>query len=136
MSPAVRNSLAVVGGLAAGSVVIMLVQALNGVLFPPPPGFDPADPEQLAELMRQIPLGALLMVELSYVLGSLCAGMVVAKVGASRQMLLAFIVAIVLTLGGVANLVMIPHPLWFAIVSTLSYVPMALLGAYLLAPRE
>jgi hypothetical protein len=131
MNPIARNVLAVVASLVAGVCVIMLVESVKLMLYPPPPGIDFDDPEQLAEMMRNMPIGALLMVELAYALGSLTAGLVVGKVGATRQIELALGVGGLLTLAGVATLVMAPHPIWFAIVSTLTYVPLAWLGAKL-----
>lgn len=136
MNPIVRNVLAVVAGLVAGVGVIMLVESLKLMLYPPPPGIDYDDPEQLAEMMRNMPIGALLMVELAYALGSLTAGLVVGKLGATRQIGLALGVGGVLTLAGVATLVMAPHPIWFAIMSTLTYVPLAWLGAKLTTRRS
>ena len=68
---------AVVAGLFGSVIVIMAVQAVNGWLFPPPPGTDLADPDALAALMAQMPLAALLMVELSYAAGSFAGGAVV-----------------------------------------------------------
>jgi hypothetical protein len=38
-------------------------------------------------------------------------------------------VGALLTLAGFANLAAIPHPLWFGVLSTLTYVPCAVLGA-------
>lgn len=131
MTPIVKNILAVLAGLVGGVFVITLVQGLNAMLYPPPPDVDFSDPEHVAEMMRNIPVGALLMVELSYALGSLVAGFLAAKIGATRQIGLALGVGGALMLGGFANLAMVPHPIWFAIVSTLTYLPAAWLGAKL-----
>ena len=120
---------AVVAGLLGSVVLIMAVQAVGTWLYPPPPGTDFSDPEALAALMAQIPLGALLMVELSYVAGSLAGGVIVRLVSADRATVLAAVVGGMLTLAGFANLAAIPHPLWFAVLSTITYVPCTVLGA-------
>ncbi len=120
---------AVVAGLFGSVVVIMAVQAVNGWLYPPPPGTDLSDPDALAALMAQMPVGALLMVELSYAAGSFAGGAVVRRVSADRAAVLAAVVGGLLTLAGFANLAAIPHPLWFGVLSTVTYVPCALLGA-------
>jgi hypothetical protein len=109
----------------------MLVETLKLKLYPPPPGIDYDDPEQLAEMMRSMPIGALLMVELAYVLGSLTGGFVSAKIAETRASAVALGVGGVLTLAGFATLAMAPHPIWFAILSTLTYMPLAWLGAKL-----
>ena len=120
---------AVVAGLLGSVVLIMAVQAAGTWLYPPPPGTDFSDPDALAALMAQIPLGALLMVELSYAAGSLAGGVIVRLVTPDRTTRLAVTVGALLTLAGFANLAAIPHPLWFGVLSTLTYVPCALLGA-------
>src|SRR5690242_13552603 len=128
-NPIVRNTSAVFAGLLASVVGIMLVEMLKMTLYPAPPGIDWDDPEQLAEVMRTMPLGGYLMVELAYALGSLAGGFVTAKVAESRQIALALGVGGLLTLAGFANLAMAPHPIWFEILSTLTFVPVAWLGA-------
>lgn len=119
---------AVVAGLFGSVILIMAVQAVNGWLYPPPPGTDLTDPEAVAALMAQMPLGALLMVELSYVVGSLGGGVIVRLVSADRPAVQAAVLGGLLTLFGFANLAAIPHPLWFGVLSTVTYVPCALLG--------
>ena len=120
---------AAAAGLAAGVVLIMAVQALGVLLYPLPADVDPADPEALARVVRDAPAGALLMVELSYAAGSLGAGVTVGLLAARRALLLAGGIGVLLTAAGFANLAAIPHPAWFAVVSTVTYLPCALLGA-------
>jgi hypothetical protein len=127
VSPILRNVLSAIAGLFAGVLVIMLVETIGMAIWPPPPDLEPA------ELMQQIPLGALLMVELGAVLGSLTAGAVATKLGVAKPPQLAVIVGVVLMLAGISTLVMLPHPTWFVVVSTLTFVPLALLGARLVA---
>lgn len=45
-------------------------------------------------------------------------------------MLVASIVGAAFTLAGFANLASLPHPLWFAVLSTVTYVPAALAGVW------
>ena len=115
-------------GLAAGIVLIMAVQALGVRLYPLPPDVDLADPAAMARIVRDAPVGALLMVELSYAAGSLAAGITVGLLARRRAFLLAGVIGGLLTAAGFANLAAIPHPAWFAIVSTVTYLPGALLG--------
>ena len=123
-----RRIAAVVAGLAGSVVLIMAVQAVGTWLYPPPPGVDLADPDALAALVAEMPLGALLMVEASYAVGSLGGGAVVRLAAPERTTRLALVVGGLLTLAGFANLAAIPHPLWFAALSTATYAPCAVLG--------
>lgn len=104
-------------------VVIMVVQQINLILFPLPEWVDANNPEHLTQIMANLPLGALLMVELSYLLGSLAAGFVLAKATKRHSLKLILVVGGVLTLAGIANLLAIPHPAWLAILTTVTYIP-------------
>jgi hypothetical protein len=130
MNPVLRNALSVIAGLLAGGVVTMVIEMLGMMIYPPPPDLEPA------ELMKQIPVGALLMVELAYASGSVMAGIVVGQLGVAKHPVLAVIVGMVLTAWGIVNLVMLPHPTWFAVLSTLTFVPLAVHGSRLVAKRE
>lgn len=131
-----RRIAAVVAGLAGSVALIMVVQAVGVLLYPPPPDLDFADPDALAALMAQMPLGALLMVELSYAAGSLAGGAIVRRVSPDRTTGPLLVVGGLLTLAGFANLAAIPHPLWFAVLSTLTYLPCTFLGAAVVARRR
>lgn len=124
-----RRIAAVVAGLAGAVVLIMAVQAVGTWLYPPPPGADLTDPDALAALVAEMPLGALLMVEASYAAGSLGGGAVARLAAPGQTTRAAVVVGGLLTLAGFANLAAIPHPLWFAVLSTVTYVPCAVLGA-------
>lgn len=123
-----RGIAATAAGLVAGIVLIMAVQALGVRLYPLPPGIDLGDPAAMARVVRDAPLGALLMVELSYAAGSLAAGITVGLLARRQAYLLAGVLGGLLTVAGFANLAAIPHPAWFAVVSTATYIPGALLG--------
>ena len=123
-----REIAAAAAGLAAGVVLITAVQALGVRLYPLPPNIDLSDPEAMARVVRDAPAGALLMVELSYAVGSLAAGAVIGLLARRHAFVPAGILGGLLTVAGFANLAAIPHPAWFAVVSTVTYVPCALLG--------
>lgn len=124
---------AVAAGLVVSVVLITAVQAISVRLFPPPPGLDPNDPAALARFMQQLPIGALLLVALSYAVGSLGGGVGVGFVARRAAYGPAAVVGGLLTVAGFMNLAAIPHPAWFAVVTTLTYVPCALLGTYAVA---
>lgn len=124
---------AVGAGLVVSVVLMTLIQGLSVRLFPMPPGMDPNDPAALARFMQQLPLGALLLVALSYAVGSLGGGIGVGLVARQAAYGLAAVLGGLLTIAGFANLAAIPHPAWFAVVTTLTYVPCTLLGTYAVA---
>jgi len=107
----------VVAGLIVVVLIILAVQAVSGALYPAPPDLDFTDREAAAAHVWQLPNGALLIVALSYLLGSLAAG-------------------VVLTLAGFMNLAAIPQSVWFAVLTTVTYVPGAWLGVRLARGRH
>jgi len=128
-SGALRSVLVVIGSVVAGSVVMLAVQSANYVLFPPPEGLDYNDPEQLEQIVDAMPPAALWMLELSYALGCLVAGVVAAAAVRGRRLTLALIVGCIFTLLGFVNLAQFPAPLWLAVLTTLTYVPATLAGS-------
>jgi hypothetical protein len=113
-NPSFRDLGATFAGLFTAVVLIAVVQAVAHQLYPPPPGTDFHDPAALAELMAQMPVGALLMVLLSYGVGTLIGALVASRFSAphlpKRQ---GWIVGLMMLTAGVMNLLAIPHPAWF-----------------------
>jgi hypothetical protein len=131
----VRNILAVIAGFVVGSALISAVQYLNYQLNPPPPGLDPSKAEDIVKMMEGVTVPVLLMVEFSYLLGSLGAGFVSGKVAASRWKLWALVLGTAFTIANFVNMAQIPHPLWFAVLTTVTFLPLAWLGARLAVKR-
>ena len=126
-----KKILAVVVGILIGGLGISLVQALSGQMYPWPEGLDYNNKEAFAAFVDTLPLGAFLMVILSYVVGSFFGGM--AATAASKEKYTpALIVGFALTIAGVMNAIAIPQPLWVSIVSVIVFIPFALLGAKIL----
>ena len=126
-----RNITAGVAGIVAGVVLISLVQWISHVIVPLPPGFDAADPEALARLVAQLPPLAFILLELSYVAGALASGFVAARLARTRPMALALVMGGVFTLFNIANQLQIPHPAWLAVLTTVTFLPLAWLGGRL-----
>lgn len=129
MNPVVRSILAVIIGMLVAFVLIGLVQAIGMRIYPPPPGMDPTDVESIKAAMAQRPLAALLFVLLSYTTGSVAGGWVAARLAPKAKMTHAMIVAALLFGAGLRNLMTIPHPTWFAVVSSAIYWLSAWSGA-------
>ena len=126
-----KNVGAVVLGLVVGMIAITLMHVLGELLYPLPEGVDGNNPESLAAYIPTMPFGAFMMVLLAHqsgaFFGSIAAVLVLRKSG--NAMRLGFIVGALMMVFGIMNLFMLPHPAWFAIVDTVLYIPLALLGA-------
>ena len=130
-----RTVLGVVAGLAAMFVVIMLVEFAGAQLFPPPEGVDMRDPEVLASAMAQMPIAALALVVVAWVLGAFAGGWVAAKVSVAHPRVAAVVVALAVVAGVVMMVLSFPHPLWMTVLGLVLPVPAALAGARLARPR-
>lgn len=133
MPPFVRSILAIIAGGVIAFGVIAAVQYLSSLLFPAPPGMDMTDPAALREFMAALPLGAFLMVLLSYVFGGLAGGFVAARLAPWARTGHAVAIAVLLAAASVVNLRMVPHPTWFMIANLAVVVLLPLAGARLAA---
>lgn len=126
-----RNILAVIAGLVAGIIVISIVEFLGHGVYPLPTDIDPTDEAAMQEVMMKAPVGALLLVIVAYVFGSFAGGLVASWLSRSTPMRNAIIVGILLLVAGVVNVFMIPHPVWYLVLSLAVYLPFAYLGGKL-----
>lgn len=121
-----KRIIAVLAGCIVSVLVIFLSEGLSHTLNPPPEGLNPNDPEQLKTLMAEAPFLALVLVQVGAFLGAFVGGMIASAVIGTKDKLPAIGVGVVLTLLGLINLVLIPHPVWFTLTALLVYVA----GAY------
>lgn len=106
--------LATIAGLMVAAIITFGIESLSAVIFPFPDGADPTDMEWLKNNMESIPTGAMIIVALAHFIGIVC-GMVVAGIISKTSVIPAYIVGALMLAGTVANLIMIPHPIWFMI---------------------
>ncbi len=129
MNPIVRNILAVIAGLVVGSFVNMGLITISGSIIPPPEGVDVTDMESLKSSMHLFQAKHFIFPFLAHALGTLTGAFIASLIAVNRQMTFALVVGIFFLVGGIVNVIILPSPLWFAIVDlALAYIPMAWLG--------
>lgn len=130
MHPFLRNALALVAGIVAGSIVNMGLIHAGSALFPPPAGVDVNSVESINAHIKDYSVVQLLMPFIAHALGTLAGAFVAARLCANRPWAWALIVAIFFLSGGIMAVRMIPAaPLWFdALDLVVAYLPMAWLG--------
>lgn len=134
MNPIVRNILALITGLVVGGIVNMGIIMVSGSIIPPPAGADITTVEGLQESMHLFKPINFLLPFLAHALGTLTGALLTAYIAATDQRKWALSVGFFYLLGGIANVVALPSPLWFNIVDLVgAYIPMAYLGAMLSA---
>jgi hypothetical protein len=113
MGNLLRSVGGVIAGLAAGVLVIFVVEFASSKVYPLPAGVDPADTEAFKLYVAQLPLGAYLFVLAGWGAGNLSGSWVATRVGPGRSSARGIIVGVGLLVAAVSNMLMLPHPLWF-----------------------
>ena len=110
---------AVIGIIVAGGIVFA-VESLGHAVYPIPPDLDMSDPDQFGNYVESLPFGAFLFVAGAWVLGTLGGGMLACFIAGEKPRIFSAIVGGFILLATIANLIMIPHPLWFSISSLIA----------------
>ena len=126
----------IMAGCSAGIAVIFLIESLGHILYPMPEGIDPNNVEEIKKLMANVPAGALIIVLCAAFLGGLAGGFVAGKFDAENSKKHALIVGGILTLLGILNLIVIPHPIWFIIIDIVIYCVGAYIGSLFIKPKQ
>jgi len=127
MNPTIRNILAIIAGVAVGSMVNMGILSLTNSIIPPPEGVDPTDFESIKANIHLYEAKHFVMPFLAHALGTLAGALVACLIGVSHYKRLAMVIGFWFLLGGLVMAYLLPH--WFAVVDLLlAYIPMALLG--------
>lgn len=129
MNTIVRNTLAVIAGLVAGSVVNMAIVMLGANVIPPPAGVDVSNMESIRASAHLLEPRHFVLPFLAHAAGAFVGGLLASLLGGSRWLMLALIVGAFFVLGGISAAFMIPAPAWFVAANLLlAYIPMAWLG--------
>lgn len=137
----VRAIIGVIVGLLVGSAVNMGIVVFSWTLYPAPEGIDPwsSDPAMQEKAMAWIgtlPAGAFLWAWVAHWAGALAGAAVAILIHGRRSYVPGLIVGGLFTLGGIANLFMIPCPVWFPFLDLPSYLLVAwLAGKWLVRDR-
>lgn len=129
-----RRIVATLAGFVVGGVVIAGIEWLGHRAFPLPPGIDPQDPVSLAANAALIPAGSMATVVLAWFVGTLSAVAVAARLVPEARRGIAMVLGLLFLAAGVANLVMIPSPVWMWVGGMLAFPLGAAAGLRLVAP--
>ena len=129
-----RVLFAIVLGLVVGSVVNMALITVSGKVIAPPVGADVATMEGLKASMHLFEPKHFLFPFLAHALGALAGAFVAALLAPNRSLVPPMVVGALFLAGGIANVIMLPSPMWFTLVDLfLAYLPTAWLGRTLAA---
>lgn len=132
MNATVKNILAVIAGIGVGMIVNMGLIMVSSSLIPPPEGIDNTTMEGLKAGMHLFEPKHFIMPFLAHALGTLAGAFVAAKLAASHHKKFAIGIGVFFLLGGLANIFMLPSPIWFTVLDLgVAYIPMGLLAGKL-----
>jgi hypothetical protein len=124
---ALRYIGAVIAGLIVAFALVAGAEGIVHVLYPPPPGTNMEDFEQVKRFIATLPLPAYLLVLTGWLIGTFVAAWLAAKI--ARSPVAGYIVGALLLAAGIFNAIKIPQPQWFSIVSFVIYVGATIVGA-------
>jgi len=120
-----RTILGIFAGVVVAFVVLMGLEMAGHAVMPPPAGLDPADPEDVKQMVASASMAAKAWVVFAWFAAVLVGGWAARRL--SRKGWAGWVIAGLIVLGGVANIMMIPHPLWMQIAA----VAAPLLGGWI-----
>jgi hypothetical protein len=124
-----RNIGSLILGIIAGMIVNYSMIAVGNMIIAPPLSEDITSPEGLKASMPFFEWQHFIFPFLAHALGTFVGAVIAAIVSADSKMKFAMTIGFFFLMGSVANMVLLPAPVWFSILDfVLAYVPMAYLG--------
>lgn len=121
-----RNIGAGVAGLMTAMLLVWLIELIGHAVYPPPIDIDFSDPEAVRAYTADLPVAAVLFVGVSWVIGTFVGVSVACRIGRAKPVIYAVLVGGFVLAGAITMLIIIPHPLWFSVVS----LPAIIAAAY------
>lgn len=132
-----RNTLAVITGIIAGSILNMTLIMISGMIIPPPEGVDNTTMDGLREGMHLMGPRDFIFPFLAHALGTFFGAIIAALIAKVKKMTVAKIIGVFFLAGGIIMIFQVPSPAWFIAVDLIfAYIPMAWLAGKLASLRS
>lgn len=125
-----KNALAVILGLLGSFFIILSLEIVGHIIYPPPANLDVTNMEELKAFTSSAPPIVFILVIISYAVGSIVGGLIASAIAVNNKITKAITVGGILMGLGAYNLFMIPHPIWTIIISIFLFIPCSYLGGY------
>lgn len=137
MNPIIKNILSVIAGYLFGSLVNMAIIMVSGSIIPPPNGADVTTMEGLKASLHLFEPKHFILPFAAHALGTFAGAFLTATIAADHKMKFALGIGFLFLLAGIANVVMLPSPLWFTILDLIvAYLPMAYIAGKIVENRQ
>jgi hypothetical protein len=118
---------AVIVGIIVAVLIVQIAELIVHYLYPPPPGYNMRDMNQVKKFVATLPLLAMVLVLIGWAIGTVVGTFLAAKIGRSPAP--AYVIGGLLLIGGIANAAVIPQPIWFSVLSFIIYIGGTIIGA-------
>jgi hypothetical protein len=125
----VRSVGAVIAGLVVAMFFIVGVEVVWAVVYPPAPGVDLGNVEACKAHIAQLPADAFVIAVAGWGLTVLAGSWVATRLGTGRHPAHGIVVGSILLAAAVANMLMLPYPIWFWVLNLVAFPAATYLGA-------
>lgn len=125
---------AIIGGLIAGGLAVMGIEGISSLIYRMPVNMDINDKEAVATWIGTLPVGAFIFILVAWACGCFLAAFVARRLAPQRGAMAGLVAWLLITLATIANLLMIPHPIWVSVAGVLVCLIFGLLGLVAAAP--
>ncbi len=105
--------LAVAVSLTAAFALIIAIELVSAVIHPVPPGMDFNDKEACTAFFANYPQWLFGVAAVAWGLTAFTSSWLATRLGAYRHLAHGVAIGFLLLLGAIANMLMLPYPLWF-----------------------
>ena len=123
-----KNIIAGIAGVVVAVALVWLIEVVGHSVYPPPPNLNFANADAMLAHTSTLPIGAFLFVGGAWFVATLCGTFAACKIGTAKPIVFAGVVGGLILIAAAANLIMIPHPLWFSILGVVGIIVAAWLG--------
>lgn len=130
-----RNLISIGIGLVCGGLATFFVASSGRGFFPEYQDVpNITEPLAFASFIETLPVGAFIVLLFAHSTGSLLAAFVATSLSGHTQPTPAIAVGVLMLAGGIRNLILIPHPVWYQISEAIIYLPAVFVG-YILSVK-
>ena len=112
MHPMIRSALVLLAGVIAAVLVVVLMDAVVGRIYPLPAGTDLGNAESMRQAIAALPAAAFLLLAIGWALAAGAGSYIAARLATHASAIHGLIVALFVLVATISNLARIPHPVW------------------------